>query len=66
MKKPRIVKTRELVVEERAPPGPPEWRIVEYRKPQKQQAIPKQQPKTPAGFLYRIKRLFSAFREKTF
>jgi len=29
MKKPRVVRTSELAVEERAPPAPPQWRIVE-------------------------------------
>jgi len=29
MKRPRVVKTTELMVEERAPPGSPEWKILE-------------------------------------
>jgi len=29
MKRPRVVKTTELIVEECAPPAPPDWKILE-------------------------------------
>ncbi|MCX6767670.1 MAG: hypothetical protein NTY90_03005 [Candidatus Micrarchaeota archaeon] len=65
MKKPVVVRVRELEVEERAPPGPPEWLVVESFP--RQQKHPQGQPRTQPvkrGLFNKIRGLLSAFSKK--